>query len=106
MRVTKKADFLLIKLRVRFKLHVKQRINQASTQNHWILKFAFKNLPVLAATMVLSKHLKIELKCLSETSCLLGCNLNQFIPCLLFPRHDGAYLYFDFNRDVFVRSGD
>ncbi len=55
--------------------------------------------------MVLSKHLKIELKCLRKTSCLLGCNLNRFIPCLSFPRCEGAYLYFDFNRGVVVRSG-
>jgi hypothetical protein len=100
-----KADLLLIKLRERFKLHVKQRVNQASKQNHWILKFAFKNLSVVAATMVLSNHLKIELGCLSETACLLGCNSNQFIPSLAFPMQEGAYLYFDCNRGVFVRSG-
>jgi hypothetical protein len=99
------ADLLLIKLRERFKSHVKAQVKQAAKQNHWILKFAFKNLPVLAATMVLSKHLKIELKCLSKTSCFLGGNLKQFIPCLLFSRHEGAYLYIDFNRGVLVRSG-
>jgi hypothetical protein len=100
-----KTNFLLIKLCEKFKSHVKTQVKQAAKQNHWILKFAFKNLPVLTATIVLSKHLKIDLKCLSETSCLLGCNVNQIIPCLSFPRREGAYLYFDFNRGVFVRSG-
>ncbi len=90
---------------MRFKSHVKAQVKQAAKQSHWILKFAFKNLPILAATMVLSKHLNIELKCLSKTSCLLGCNLKQFISCLSFTRHEGAYLYFDFNRGVFVRNG-
>jgi hypothetical protein len=95
-----KANLLLIKLCERFKSHVEACVKQAAKQNHWILKFALKNLPVLAAIMV-----KIELKCLSATSCLLGCNLNQFNPCLSFPRREGVYLYFDFNRGVFVRSG-
>jgi hypothetical protein len=80
-------------------------VKQAAKKNHCILKFAFKNLPILAATMVLSNHLKIKLKCLRKTSCFLGCTFNQFIPCQLFPRQEGAYLYFDFNRGVFVRSG-
>ncbi len=96
---------LLIKLREQFKSHVKARVKQAAKQNHWILKFVFKNLPVIAAMMVLSNHLKLELKCQSKTSCLLACNSNQFIPCQAFPRREGAYLYFDFNRGVFVRSG-
>ncbi len=98
-----KADLLLI--RERFKLHVKQRVNQASEQNHWILKYALKNLSVVAATMALSNHLKTELGYLSKTACLLGCNTNQFIPSLAFQMREGAYLYFDCNRGVFVRSG-
>jgi hypothetical protein len=72
-------------------------VKQTAKQNHWILKFAFKNLPVIAAIMVLSNHLKLDLKCLSEIACLLACNSNQFIPSMAFPRHEGAYLYFDFN---------
>jgi hypothetical protein len=31
--------------------------------------------------------------------------LGKFIPCLAFPRREGAYLYFDVNRGVFIRSG-
>jgi hypothetical protein len=69
------------------------------------LKFAYKNLPVVAAAMLLSNHLKIELKFLTKNACLLGYNSNQFIPCLAFPRREGAYLYYDVNREVFVRSG-
>jgi hypothetical protein len=80
-------------------------VKQASKQNHWILKFAFKNLPVVAATMVLLNHLKLDLKCLSKLSCLLACHSNHFIPCDAFLRREGAYLYYDINRVVFVRSG-
>jgi len=36
---------------------------------------------------------------------LIGSNLNQFIPCLAFPRREGAYLCFGVNRGVFIRSG-
>ena len=100
-----KGDLLLIKLRERFKAHVKDRVKQAAKKNHWILKFAYKNLPIVAAAMILSKHLKLDLKCLGESECLLSSNLNQFIPCLAFPRREGAYLYFDVNRGVFIRSG-
>ncbi len=55
--------------------------------------------------MLLSNHLKIELKFLTKNACLLGYNSNQFIPCLAFPKREGAYLYYDVNREVFVRSG-
>ena len=101
-----KGDLLLIKLRERFKAHVKDRVKQAAKKNHWILRFAFKNLPIIAATIILSKHLKLDLKCLGESECLLSSNSNQFIPCLAFPRREGAYLYFDVNRGVFIRSGE
>ena len=100
-----KGDLLLIKLRERFKAHVKDRVKQAAKKNHWILKFAYKNLPIVAAAMILSKHLKLDLQCLGESECLLSSNANQFIPCLAFPRREGAYLYFDINRGVFIRSG-
>ena len=100
-----KADLLLTKLCERFKVHVKNRVKQAVKKNHWVLRFAFKNLPIIAATMILSKHLKLDLKCLGKSECLLSSNSNQFIPCLAFPRREGAYLYFDVNRGVFIRSG-
>ncbi len=64
-----------------------------------------KNLPIITAAMILSKHLKLDLKCLGESECLLSSNANQFIPCLAFPRREGAYLHFDYNRGIFIRSG-
>ncbi len=76
-----KADLLLIKLREQFKSHVKARVKQAAKQSHWILNFAFKYSPIIAATMVLSNHLKLDLKCLGKVECLLSCNCNQFISC-------------------------
>ena len=84
---------------------MKNEVKQAAKKNHWILRFAFKNLPIIAVTMILLKHLKLDLKCLGKSECLLSSNVNQFIPCLAFPKREGAYLYFDVNRGVFIRSG-
>ena len=83
-----KGDLLLIKLRERFKAHVKDRVKQAAKKNHWILRFAFKKLLIIAAMMIISKHLKIDLKCLGESECLLSSNANQFIPCLAYPKQE------------------
>ncbi len=94
-----------MKLREQFKEHVNSRVKQVSKRNHWVLKLAWKNLLVVASIMLSSNHLKMELKCLGEHACLLGVNTNQFIPSGAFPNREGAYLYFDGNRGVFVRSG-
>jgi len=40
-----------------------------------------------------------------ESECLLSSSSNQCIPCLAFPRRERAYLHFDVNRGVFIRSG-
>ena len=67
-----KADHLLRKLEVRYKLHVNTRINNASKRNHWVLALAYKNFPVVAACMILSSHLAMDIKCLGRLSCLLA----------------------------------
>ena len=36
---------------------------------------------------------------------MLACNSYHFIPSETFSRQEGAYLYFDFNRGVFVQNG-
>jgi hypothetical protein len=100
-----KADLPLVKLREQFKEHVNLQVKQVSKRNRWVMKLAWKNLSVVASVMLLSNHLKMELKCLREHACLLAVNTNQFIPSGAFPNREGAYLYFDGNRGVFVRSG-
>ena len=102
-----KADNLLRKLEVRYKLHVNTRISDASKRNHWVLALAYKNLPVVAACMILSSHLAMDIKCLGRLSCLLAPNANTFIPCAdnSSMNRQGAYLYFDNNRGTFIRSG-
>ena len=102
-----KADILLRKLEVRYKLHVNTRINDVLKRNHWVLMLAYKNLPVVAACMILSRHLAMDVKCLGRLSCLLAPNANSFIPCAdnTSMNRQGSYLYFDNNRGTFIRSG-
>ena len=102
-----KADTLLRKLEGRYRSHIKTRINDTSKRNHWVLTLAYKNLPVVAACMILSQHLAMDIKCLGNLSSLLAPHTNTFIPCAdtSSVNRQGAYLYFDSNRGVFVRSG-
>ncbi len=99
------ADLLVTMLRDRFQEHVKSQIKEKSRRTHWSMKLAYNNLAVNAALMVLSKHIKMDLSCLSETDSLLATNTNNFFQCTQFPNREGAYLYFDRNRGCFVRSG-
>ena len=69
------------------------------------MHFAYANLPVVAAAMILSGHMKIDLKCLDEAESLLITDSSCFIKCETHPNDEGAYLYFDLVRRVFVRSG-
>ena len=56
--------------------------------------------------MILSGHLKMDLESLNETDGLLVTDLSSFVKCEVHPTDEGAYLYFDTNRRVFVRSGN
>ena len=92
-------------LQFRFKLLLKERIRQKARRDHWMMHFAFNNIPVVAAVMVLSGHLKSDLDCLNERDSLLITDTGCFVKCAQNPDHEGAYLYFDMVRRVFVRSG-
>ena len=59
-----KADQLMNILADRFQPYVKRRIQEPSKHTHWCLKLALKNLAVVAAHMVLSDHVKEDLRCL------------------------------------------
>ena len=86
---------------------MKARINDTSKRNHWVLTLAYKNLPVVAACMILSQHIAMDIKCLGKLSCLLAPNAITFIPCMdnSLINNQGAYLYFDNNRGDFIRRG-
>ena len=100
-----KADYTVKLLRQRFGEFVESRKIPPSKQDHWVLKFARKNLSVVAAVMVLSDHLKMDISCLRESDSLLTNNINSFLPCLSKPTYEGAYGEFDRNRNENTRSG-
>jgi hypothetical protein len=102
-----KADLLLIKLQERFRRHVIMRISQSTKRTHWSLKVAYRNLSVVAAIMIMLKHVAMDLSCLGESSYLLAPTTAGFIPCEDHSsmNRQGAYLYFDLNRGQFIRSG-
>ena len=100
-----KADLLLRMLNHRFRIFLMERVPVKSKRAHWTMEFAYNNMPVNAAVMVLSGHLPMALECLSESDCLLVNDDSCFVRCSTCPGREGAYLYFDLVRRVFVRSG-
>ena len=99
------ADRLVDILRSRFLVFLKQRIKEKSRREHWSMVFANRNLPVVAAVLVLSGHVKTDLECLHDGDSLLVTDCSGYVKCCDCPDHEGAYLYFDTLRQVFVRSG-
>ena len=99
------ADRLDQILRQRFKKFLSWRIEEKPNRAHWSMKFARNNLPVVAAVMVLSGHLKTDLECLKDRDSLLITDESCFLKCEKCPDEEGAYLYFDIVRKIFVRSG-
>lgn len=69
------------------------------------MQFAYTNLTVCAACMVLSNHVKNEIKFIQDGDCILAPNTHNFYQCTRFPDCEGAYLYFDSNKGCFIRSG-
>ena len=68
-----KAD-LLHKVRSVIQIACEDKSAKDAKQSHWILRFLFKNLPIIVTTMILLNHLKLDLKCLGKAECLLSIN--------------------------------
>ena len=102
-----KADTLLSShLRPRLLKHIRLRVMNAAKHDHWCLKWAMKNLSLVAAYMILFDHIKGDISCLNEMSCLLSTSTHNFLMCTNEEANlQGCYLYFDSNDLVFVRSG-
>ncbi len=101
----KKADHLVKILQNRIKQHLVRRIKDKIKRMHWSMQFASNNLAVSAAFLVLSNHIKNNIKCIQDGDCILAPNTHNFYQCLQFPNREGVYLYFDSNKGCFVRSG-
>ena len=105
--LTKKADCLFNMLRWRLNsYHVPMRVPRAK-HHHWSLKWAKKNLAIVAAYMVVFKHTKKDVSFIGEKlGILTQPNGNIFLSCTndeadLF----GAYLSYDSGKEIWVRAG-
>jgi hypothetical protein len=94
-----KADHLVKILQNRFEQHLVHRIKDKIKRTHWSMQFASDNLAVSAACMVLSYHIKNDIKCIQDGDCILAPNTHNFYLCSQFPNCEGAYLYFDSNKE-------
>ena len=82
----------------------KRYIETESKKNHWAIQLVFKKFANVAAYMIILEDVKCDLTCLQDTMSFLSPNTDRFLICNTFPQREGAYLYFDTNLGVFVRS--
>mmetsp|Transcript_21923 Transcript_21923/g.46278 ORF Transcript_21923/g.46278 Transcript_21923/m.46278 type:complete len:276 (+) Transcript_21923:393-1220(+) len=67
---------------------------------------AYVNFAVTSAYMVIAKHVKMDIRSLSDNDSLLASiHSNMYLPVASFPSRWGAYLHNDNNREAFVRAG-
>ena len=104
-KIKAKADHLVKMLQHRFQQHLIHRIKDKSRRTHWSMLFAYSNLAVCAACMVLCNHVADELRFLQDSDSLLPPNPYNFFQCARFPMREGAYLYYDEKKGSFIRSG-
>lgn len=94
----------MLHLTTRFGEHKNQKVLKARCY-HWSMKLASKNLAVDAACMILSEHVKKDIARLKKEVSLLSGDVSKFRYCSLVSEQHGAYLYYDTNNEVFIRSG-
>ena len=96
-------------LRDRLTCHIFNQIEDRTKHDHWILKWAFKNVSHNVSIMVILKQVKQDIQSLDKNATLLDtpsrfkwvrCNINSNVM-----NYVGAYLYFDVNDRKWVRSG-
>ncbi len=73
-----KADHLVKILQNRFEQHFVRRIKDKIKCTHWSMQFAYANLVVNAACMVLSNHVKNEIRFIQDGDCILTPNTHNF----------------------------
>jgi hypothetical protein len=76
-----KVDHLIIMLQHHFQQHLIHRIKDKCQRTHWSMIFAYSNLAVSAACMVLCNHAANELCCLQDSNSLLSPTPYNFFQC-------------------------
>jgi len=91
-------------LKKRLPNHIKSRVHK-DKQSHYSLKFTNNNLSRFAAIAVLADHVKDDLKCAGDDTCLLRPPPNNFKSMHEVESLQGCYLYWDSSNYFWVRSG-
>ena len=101
-----RADLLQKQLECRLTRHCRIRIKKESKRSHWCLLWASKNMPPMAAVMVLFNHIKTDITCLDHNQCLLAAS-SSFLKASSNREAmmEGCYLYYDLNNEEWIRSG-
>lgn len=104
--ILQQADCLFTHLKARLRTHIKTRV-MPDQWNNKCLRWAQKNLAIVAAYMVIFDHVVPDVTCLDESSCLLKQpSCNNFLTCSNEESTQvGCYLHFNRNLSVWVRSG-
>jgi len=77
-----KADHLVKILQNQIDQYLVRRIKDKIKRTQWSMKFAYTNLAVSAACMVLGKHdVKDEIRCIRDGDCILAPNTHNFYQC-------------------------
>ena len=108
------ADRLQTLLLQRLHLHVKDRLPNIRENKDWPFHWTAHNIARIAAIMCLMGHVKEDLSCLGMGKTLLKYSKldgephhYNFVNALCPPNslREGAYLYYDRNDGIFIRSG-
>ena len=99
-----RADLLSRILQQRVVTHLDVRA--PGKEGYWAMDFFRDKIPRVAAVAVLFAHVKKDITCSSETSCLLAASTSRFVLVVNeFGLLEGCYLYWDNENGVWVRSG-
>jgi len=100
------ADALLAQLSARLNRHIDERVHK-SKYNHFTLKFASQNLPVMSALVALCGHVTDDLESEDIDSCLLRLPTAGVYEVIAgdLNRMEGCYLYYDSKKGRWIRSG-
>ena len=101
----RQADILKKVLIQRLDSHISSRIIDKSKHSHWCLEWARKNISQISANMTLFNHTKKDIECLDSCNTLLSQSSNFLLETNSEAKSQGAYLYYDTNDEIWVRSG-
>jgi hypothetical protein len=98
------ANKLALLLNQRLRVHISKRA--PGKENHWVWRWVNLNIAPMAALVVSFGLTKKNIACASEGSSLLTSNPCAYVSASgLLGKHEGAYLYFNSDENLAIRSG-